>query len=216
MRRSIWRVRSRSPRSTLSPVVPSTLKRAVYVLPVNQHLPKTPFSPHCYSPSSLPLLSICFPAAFYAWCQAPHPLRLLPPPKQPPDGCFCQWDSRVECRQSAIHSAFKGPNMCITLPNLLSHFVFVQFFLFVFFTYIKMFHFLFVFGVEQVKNKSYRCLTRHALLQKRVLVGGYLATCVKRQRWGKKEKTRGHSFKFVFPSLHRQKRNLSMNSRVYS
>lgn len=32
----------------------------------------------------------------------------------------------------------------------------------------------------------------------------------------KKEKTRGHSFKFVFPSFLCQKQNLSMNWLVYS
>lgn len=32
----------------------------------------------------------------------------------------------------------------------------------------------------------------------------------------KKEKTRGRSFKFVFPSFHCQKQNLSMNWLVYS
>lgn len=66
--------------------------------------------------------------------------------------------------------------------------VFVQF----------LFHFVFVFGVEQVKNKSDRCLPRHALLRKRVLVGGYLATCVKRPRWEKKRKDKRTFFQVCF------------------
>lgn len=75
VQRSIWHVWSGW--STASSVLLfCPLKQAVYLLPVNQP-PATPlFSSLLFT--SLPLLSICFPAAFYGWCQAPHPLLYNP------------------------------------------------------------------------------------------------------------------------------------------
>lgn len=68
-------------------------------------------------------------------------------------------------------------------------------------------------GEKQIRSVSAEtCLVTKACSGGRLL--GDMSEETKVEK--KKEKTRGHSFKFVFPSLRRQKRNLSMNSRVYS
>lgn len=107
---SIWHVRS----SLSSPPPVCPLKQAVYLFPVSQH----PFFPHCYSspchlprlpPSAVNLLPYCLLCLLLSTAPPPPPQQ--PPP---PDGCFCQWDSPDECRQTTIHRAVMDPNMYIT------------------------------------------------------------------------------------------------------
>lgn len=91
-------------------------------------------------------------------------------------------------RRFTAHSM--AQTCAIILHNL--HSCFCEF---LFHTCGNVFHFVFVFGVEQVKNKSNR-----RLLRKRVSVGGHMATCMRRPRWmGKKVKDKGTFFQVCFP-----------------
>lgn len=111
--RSIWHVRS----SLSSPPSVCALKQAVYLFPVSQHL----FFPHCYSspchlprlpPSAVNLLPYCLLCLLLSTAPLPPlPPQPPPPPPPPPDGCFCQWDSPDECRQTTIHRAIMDPNI---------------------------------------------------------------------------------------------------------
>lgn len=108
-------------RSSLSsPPSVCPLKQAVYFFPVSQH----PFFPHRYSspchlprfpPSAVNLLPDCLLCLLLSTAPPPPPPpQQPPPPPPPPDGCFCQWDSPDECRQTTIHTAVMDPNMYIT------------------------------------------------------------------------------------------------------
>lgn len=198
-------MRSHSPRSTLSPVVPSTLKRAVYLLPVNQQLPKTPFFSSLLFTSLPP--SLC--------CQFASLLPFMAGVKRPtPSGYYHHQNNHLmvvfvngTVELNAVKVQFTAHSRAQTCA-LLFH---IDCFCSVFVSFCLCFW-------GGTGEKQIRSVSAETCLVTKACSGGRLLGDMREETkvGKKKEKTRGHSFKFVFPSLRRQKRNLSMNSRVYS
>lgn len=187
VQRSIWRVWSRWPTPS-SVLLFCLLKRAVYLLPVNQHLPNpTAFSPHCYSPPSL-CCQFASLLPFLVGVKRPYPLWYYHHHHHHHNNhnhlfffFFSMGQSR--CMASKLNSLCL--NMCITPPRLscCSHTLFLlSFFTRLCFLTWNCISFSFCFLSRACKKQSDRCLPRHALLRKCVPVGGCMVACMKRRR----------------------------------